>query len=55
MALTPAAAGGSAWTDEPMLVPRHVLWLAVFGGRAWACGGATAPGYQAAPDRTSIA
>ncbi|HEY8811143.1 MAG TPA: hypothetical protein VIO86_01490 [Candidatus Dormibacteraeota bacterium] len=47
--------GGSAWTDEPMLVPRHGIQLAVFGGRAWACGGATAAGYQAAADCTSIA
>jgi serine/threonine-protein kinase PknK len=47
-------AGGSAWADEPMLVPRHGIQLAVWGGRAWACGGATAAGYQAAADCTSI-
>jgi N-acetylneuraminic acid mutarotase len=47
--------GGSAWTDEAMLVPRHGIHLAVFGGRAWACGGATAAGYHAAADRTPIA
>jgi hypothetical protein len=47
--------GGSAWTDEPMLVPRHGVQLAVFGGRTWACGGATAAGYHAATDCTSIA
>jgi hypothetical protein len=46
--------GGSAWTDEAMLVPRHGIQLAVWGGRAWACGGATAAGYQAAADCTSI-
>ena len=47
--------GGSAWSDEPMLVPRHGVQLAVFGGRAWACGGATAAGYHAATDCTSLA
>jgi hypothetical protein len=46
--------GGASWTDEPMLVPRHGIQLAVFGGRAWACGGATAAGYQAAVNCTSI-
>lgn len=45
---------GTAWTDEPMLVPRHGIQLAVFRGRAWACGGATAAGYRAVPDCTSI-
>ena len=47
--------GGTTWTDESMLVPRHGVQLAVFGGRAWACGGANAPGYRAAADCTSIA
>jgi Kelch motif len=47
--------GGSVWTDEPMLVSRHGIQLAVWGGRAWACGGATAAGYHASPDCTSIA
>jgi len=46
--------GGASWSDEPMLVPRHGIQLADFGGRAWACGGATAPGYQAAAACTSI-
>ena len=46
--------GGSAWGDEPMLVPRHGIQLALYRGRAWACGGATAAGYQAAADCTSI-
>lgn len=46
--------GGSAWSDEPMLVPRHGVQLAVFGARAWACGGATAAGYRATTDCTSI-
>jgi Kelch motif len=48
-------AGGSAWSDEPMLVPRHGIQLAPFHGRAWGCGGATAAGYQAATACTSIA
>jgi hypothetical protein len=47
--------GGATWTDEPMLVPRHGIQLAAFGGRAWACGGATAAGYRAATVCTSIA
>ena len=46
--------GATAWTDEPMLIPRHGIQLAIWGGRAWACGGATAAGYQAATDCTSI-
>ena len=47
--------GAPAWTDEPMSAPRHGIQLTVFLGRAWACGGATAAGYQAATDCTSIA
>ena len=46
--------GGSSWSDEAMLAPRHGIQLADFGGRAWACGGATAAGYQAAVNCTSI-
>jgi hypothetical protein len=46
---------GGSWSEEPMLNPRHGVQLAFFGGRAWACGGATAAGYQAAADCTSIA
>jgi Kelch motif len=46
---------GAAWSDEAMLVPRHGVQLAVFGGRVWACGGATAAGYHAATDCTSLA
>jgi N-acetylneuraminic acid mutarotase len=45
---------GGAWRDEPMLIPRHGIQLAVLGGRAWACGGATAAGYQASTACTSI-
>ena len=43
------------WTEERMLIPRHGVQLAFFGGRAWACGGATAAGYRAATDCTSMA
>ena len=43
-----------SWSGEPMLIPRHGVQLAFFGGRAWACGGATAAGYQAATECTSI-
>jgi hypothetical protein len=43
------------WTTEPMLVPRHGTAFAIFGGRLWTCGGATAPGFQAVPTCTSIA
>lgn len=43
-----------AWLEEPMLVARHGIQLAVFHQRAWACGGATAAGYQAVSDCTSI-
>ncbi|HVD00240.1 MAG TPA: hypothetical protein VNG93_03710 [Candidatus Dormibacteraeota bacterium] len=46
---------GTAWTDEPMLTPRHGIQLAILGGRAFACGGATAAGYQASAVCTSIA
>ena len=46
--------GGASWSDEAMLVPRHGIQLADFGGRAWACGGATAAGYQPAVACTSI-
>ena len=44
-----------AWTAELMETPRHGIGLALFGGRAWACGGATAPGYDAAATCTSLA
>ena len=36
--------GGQAWTSETMLGPRHGFELAMFEGRAWACGGGSAPG-----------
>ncbi len=46
---------GQAWASEPMLIPRHGIQFASDGGRLWACGGATAPGYAASPRCTSIA
>jgi N-acetylneuraminic acid mutarotase len=45
---------GAAWRAEPMLVPRHGTGNAWFGGRFWLCGGATAPGFHAVADCTSI-
>ena len=46
--------GGGSWTAAPMLVPRHGFSLAPFGGRLWACGGATAPGIHATSACTSL-
>ncbi len=46
---------GTAWRGIPMMVPRHGPAFAVFHGRLWACGGATAPGFQAVATCTSIA
>jgi len=46
---------GKAWsTGETMLVPRHGFELALFGGRAWACGGGTAPGLHPVATCTSL-
>jgi N-acetylneuraminic acid mutarotase len=45
---------GSAWTTQPMLVPRHGTGYALFNGRLWLCGGATAPGFHATAACTSI-
>ena len=42
------------WTTEPMLVPRHGTAFAVYRGRLWMCGGATAPGFHAVPTCTSV-
>lgn len=42
------------WTSKPMLVPRHGMAFSVFEGRLWACGGATAPAYQAVATCTSL-
>jgi hypothetical protein len=38
-----------------MLVPRHGFELALFDGRAWACGGATLPGLHPVATCTSLA
>lgn len=46
--------GNGAWSTTPMLVPRHGAATAIFRGRLWACGGATAPGFQAVAACTSI-
>ena len=45
---------GRAWSAEAMLVPRHGIQLALFRERLWACGGATAPAYQASAACTSF-
>ena len=45
----------TAWTaDGSMLVPRHGFELALFEGRAWACGGATLPGLHPVATCTSV-
>ena len=46
---------GQAWATTAMLVPRHGIELAPFGGRLWACGGATSAGYAASATCTSAA
>lgn len=47
---------GSGWTAaEHMLTPRHGFELAMLDGRAWACGGGTAPGLHPVATCTSIA
>ncbi len=44
-----------AWTPaSPMLVPRHGFELAVFEGRAWACGGGSLPGLHPVAICTSV-
>ena len=43
------------WSTVPMLVPRHGTAFAVYQGRLWMCGGATAPGFQAVATCTSLA
>ena len=46
---------GAGWsTGETMLVPRHGFELAMFEGRAWACGGGSAPGLHPVATCTSI-
>ena len=45
-----------AWSSaERMLFPRHGFELAIFAGRAWACGGGSAPGLHPVATCTSIA
>jgi N-acetylneuraminic acid mutarotase len=44
-----------AWTSsDPMLIPRHGFELAVFNGRAWACGGGSSPGLHPVATCTSV-
>jgi Kelch motif protein len=44
-----------AWVSAPsMLVPRHGFELALFEGRAWACGGGSAPGLHPVATCTSL-
>lgn len=45
---------GHAWTSESMLDPRHGFELAIYEGRAWACGGGSAPGLHPVATCTSI-
>ncbi|HET9780168.1 MAG TPA: kelch repeat-containing protein [Candidatus Dormibacteraeota bacterium] len=45
---------GHAWTGEAMLSPRHGFELAIYEGRAWACGGGSAPGLHPVAICTSI-
>ncbi|HSS62041.1 MAG TPA: hypothetical protein VLK30_11370 [Candidatus Limnocylindrales bacterium] len=46
---------GHGWTSgESMLDPRHGFELAIYEGRAWACGGGSAPGLHPVSTCTSI-
>ncbi|HKC18978.1 MAG TPA: kelch repeat-containing protein [Candidatus Dormibacteraeota bacterium] len=45
---------GRGWTGEAMLHPRHGFELAIYEGRAWACGGGSAPGLHPVTTCTSI-
>lgn len=45
---------GHGWTSESMLDPRHGFELAIYEGRAWACGGGSAPGLHPVAICTSI-
>jgi hypothetical protein len=48
-------APGGAWTaSESMLDPRHGFELAIYEGRAWACGGGSAPGLHPVATCTSV-
>jgi hypothetical protein len=45
----------TAWSPSgSMLVPRHGFELAVFQGRAWACGGGSLPGLHPVATCTSV-
>lgn len=47
--------GSKTWrTAGAMLVPRHGFELAMFNGRAWACGGGSAPGLYPVATCTSL-
>jgi len=46
--------GGSWISPDKMLSPRHGFELAVFEGRAWACGGGSAPGLHPVATCTSL-
>ena len=47
--------GSPAWSANfKMLVPRHGFELAIFEGRAWACGGGSAPGLHPIATCTSL-
>jgi Kelch motif len=46
---------GGGWTSPAkMLSPRHGFQLALFGARAWACGGGSAPGLHPVATCTSL-
>ena len=46
--------GGSWRAGQKMLAPRHGFELALFNGRAWACGGGSAPGLHPVATCTSL-
>lgn len=49
------SARGETWvSSQKMLVPRHGFELAIFEGRAWACGGGSAPGLHPVATCTSL-
>ena len=49
------ATGASGWTvNQKMLAPRHGFELVDFQGRAWACGGGSAPGLHPVATCTSF-
>ena len=51
-----ALGSGGTWklSPERMLMPRHGFELAIFNGRAWACGGGSAPGLHPVATCTSL-